>query len=664
MLTFYTGCGVASVKMGYLLLPTMVFLLTNSRSLAVFWCTACFALQGLTVIADLFKPFGICEGAEAHLTPQVATCFFFFFEVGTLWKLLGMTILTDSPKERAMGLLLQERATRASFMATFSHDMRTPLHALLSAVDLVDHSTLDSELRVTFDIISSCARLLRSLLASTFQLSQFENGQEVLPIALAPLSVRAIYDSVVDTIRIKERSGNTQYHKQCYYSFKTEILEEIVLVDLPKLLQALSNIIFNAYKHAEPLEKLRGDIALVSVELAIVDSQKGGEKLAQHCVAAGNRSDAEEYLIFFVEDRGAGVAKEDRAHIFNRYTTASSSSSPHRSSSNDSDIPAGAGLGLHICRLIIMQMGGALGVMGRRDGEQGACFWLTIPFVKTIQDLHEDEQLLTQVDQVMKLRSAIGPTDGGILEIKVGGNKKLSSERESHVVQELEQESRAGKVNETKSSGKARRGKNRKATENLDGLLHGKRIVVVDDNKMNLLVMERQLSVLGSPSVMQFTDAREALAFLTREAVEGAESGVCLPDLFFLSCLLSFLPSFFLAFFLSCLLSSCLLSSCLVSSCLLLTNPLLEYRFCLQTCVSLQCPVLVLCDLHMPQMSGLEFVLALKSSARRHIPCGILDSLFFFLFLLVCVHTSCQPVEVKFLFFFLSNSYSCPSFPF
>ena len=70
-----------------------------------------------------------------------------------------------------------------------------------------------------------------------------------------------------------------------------------------------------------------------------------------------------------ITDQGRGISVEDQARIFERFQQVKE---------EDADFKRGTGLGLPICKAIVEQHGGSIGVESEKG--KGSCFWLRLPY--------------------------------------------------------------------------------------------------------------------------------------------------------------------------------------------------------------------------------------------------------------------------------------------
>jgi len=227
-----------------------------------------------------------------------------------------------------------ERARR-DLIAAVSHDLRTPLSAVLALIEAVADGVVDPETEARY-LRSSRKELvnLGRLVDDLFELVQIDAG--VLRVNLEPASLR---DLISDTLA-SFRPQAEQRGVRLVGDVSSDV--DPVLMDLSRLQRVLQNLISNALRHtpvdstiflrAEP----RGE--MVQVEVA---------------------------------DTGEGIEPEDLPHIFERSFRGEESRA--RPETEDS---LGAGLGLAIARGLIEAHGGTINV--ESEIGEGTRFYFTL----------------------------------------------------------------------------------------------------------------------------------------------------------------------------------------------------------------------------------------------------------------------------------------------
>jgi signal transduction histidine kinase len=227
-------------------------------------------------------------------------------------------------------------ATRAKdrFMAVMSHEMRTPLNAILGYVDLIElglAGELSEPQREYIGRIRVGSRHLLDLINDVLDLARADARK--LELDLRPVDVVAVAEEVVTLLESQaEATGIELILEPC-----TETLP-IVWADLQRSRQILTNLVGNALKFTE-----EGSVTV-------------------RCTADG------EHVRIAVEDTGIGIAPEVMPLIFSEFYQA------------DDDLTrrkGGSGLGLAIAQRLARLMGGDLQVAS--EPGRGSTFTLVLP---------------------------------------------------------------------------------------------------------------------------------------------------------------------------------------------------------------------------------------------------------------------------------------------
>lgn len=258
--------------------------------------------------------------------------------------------ITASRRAREELRQAKERAERADaakteFLATVSHEMRTPLNGILGLCRLLLTGQLHAGERRYAMSIMRCGHGLLDQVNDILDLRKIEDGK--LDLDPAPCALLPVLEEVVATVEgLANEKG---------IDLDLDIAPEVpdqVLVDRQRLRQILVNLVGNAVKFTE-----RGGVDLR------VDIEPGPE-----------RSGAGEMLRLAVRDTGIGVPADRRAAIFEKLEQADPSIARRF---------GGSGLGLAIVRHLLDAMQGSIGV----DSVEGlgSVFTVTIPLQRVVE---------------------------------------------------------------------------------------------------------------------------------------------------------------------------------------------------------------------------------------------------------------------------------------
>jgi len=230
-----------------------------------------------------------------------------------------------------------EAANRAKnlFLASMSHEFRTPLNAIIGFSQvLVRDERLSLDHRKTIAIINRSGDNLLSLINGVLDMSKIEAGH--LAITETAFDLRRLLSDIHDMFDITARG------KGLYLTFDlSPDLPRFIKTDKARLRQVLVNLLGNAIKFTDG----------------------GGVTMTVSCEAAPDpESPGRTSLRFVVRDTGIGVSPADQTRIFEPFVQAHP----------DKHAAIGTGLGLSISRALVRLMGGDIQL--RSDVGQGAVF--------------------------------------------------------------------------------------------------------------------------------------------------------------------------------------------------------------------------------------------------------------------------------------------------
>ena len=231
-----------------------------------------------------------------------------------------------------------QEASRAKteFLATMSHEIRTPLNSILGFSNLLGATEpLSCEGQRKLDLIAQAGASLVTIVDDVLDFSRIEAGR--IELDLGAVSPAALFrDTAAIIAPGAEAKGldltlDIQVDEDAFYR-----------LDESRLRQVLLNLLNNAVKFTPS--------GAVVARLRIETGRTGSE------------------LIFEISDTGIGIAPEQHARLFQRFSQADGSIRRNF---------GGAGLGLAICKALVSLMDGQIGV-GSAAGE-GSTFWVRLP---------------------------------------------------------------------------------------------------------------------------------------------------------------------------------------------------------------------------------------------------------------------------------------------
>ena len=223
--------------------------------------------------------------------------------------------------------------TKDEFLATISHELRTPMTAIVGWSRLLLSGQLRAELQQqAFETIDRNARSQAQLIEDLLDISRIVSGK--LRVDLKPVDLGAVVLAAMEAVRPTAETRRIRME-----TFFEDGLVPI-LGDAERLQQVVWNLLSNAVKFTPPQ-------GLVQIELAQVNSQ----------------------VELRVRDNGAGIKAEFLPHIFDRFSQADSSITRTH---------GGLGMGLAIVKSLVELHGGVVSASSQGEGT-GALFSVRLP---------------------------------------------------------------------------------------------------------------------------------------------------------------------------------------------------------------------------------------------------------------------------------------------
>ena len=222
---------------------------------------------------------------------------------------------------------------KSGFMASMTHELRTPLNAIIGFSEVLAVTENPEERQEFIRIVRNSCDMLQRLINDILSASSLSDGHT--SVQAEEVDFSKAFDDICLTLQ-QRMQDNVQFIKDNPYdTFCTT-------VDIGRITQVITNFVTNAVKF----------------------TKQGSIKVGYHYEHQGMR--------IYCEDTGAGIPQDKQDIIFERFVKLD-------------DFVQGTGMGLNICRTIVMSLGGEIGVTSEGIGK-GSTFWCWIPCERKTND--------------------------------------------------------------------------------------------------------------------------------------------------------------------------------------------------------------------------------------------------------------------------------------
>lgn len=280
--------------------------------------------------SEKHKQINVLWGDEGHHTICLVRC--------DVTDIISAEKNSRSVLQNALDLAQEANRAKTDFLSAMSHDIRTPMNAIIGMTDLVlDDLDNRQHLSEYLDIIKSSSSHLLTLINDILDMSRIEKGKLKL--------ARTSFNLSVEIDRFCSRYQLLMDKNSLNFLHNAELLHCNCIGDTAQLQRIWDNLVSNACKFTPP----GGTVTFSACELPSDNERLGWYK-------------------FTISDTGIGIDSESLQHLFDPFFRSSDVISKHIE---------GSGLGLAIVKNIVDYKGGTISVTSRQG--EGTTFTVTLP---------------------------------------------------------------------------------------------------------------------------------------------------------------------------------------------------------------------------------------------------------------------------------------------
>lgn len=257
--------------------------------------------------------------------------------------------------EEAREEALEANKAKSTFLSNMSHDIRTPMNAIVGMTAIaMTHIEDREQVQNCLRKITLSGKHLLGLINDVLDMSKIESGK--MTLTAERISLREVVEGVVGIVQSQIRGKSQSFNVHI-----SNIIAEDVYCDSVRLNQVLINLLSNAIKYTQ-----EGGSIQLSLYQEQAPEEMGEGYIRNHIT---------------VKDNGIGMTPEFVEHIFESYS---------RADSKRVNKTEGAGLGMAITKHIVNAMDGTITV--ESEPKKGTTFEVTVDFERA--DTEEIEMVL------------------------------------------------------------------------------------------------------------------------------------------------------------------------------------------------------------------------------------------------------------------------------
>lgn len=438
--------------------------------------------------------------------------------VHLIFEDITITKIVEKELKHAISQAESASSAKSEFLANMSHEIRTPLNALLGFVQLLSADIVEENQRKYMNAIETAAQALNSMTSSLLDISKIEAGKLSIESSQQNLS-NLIKESILLVEQKTKESSNS-------IEFTSNNNTSSHLIDPDKFKQIMINLLGNATKFTK-----NGRIS-VSLNISDVSERKDSVQIE-------------------VDDTGIGIPKEMREIVFEPFMQVDSSATRKF---------GGSGLGLAIVKGLVEKMNGSIDIIDKQ--EPGTLFRIRLELERTMDksttNIDKKTILINVNDQDAKeiLASIFAKTDMAVsicdanLE-DIAHCKLVVTDSHPDIIEKLLAQCKNEDEPKVILIGHSLKAKNVVSTSQKPDKeelvlaiaklfpnepemsllnLFGKKILIVEDNQLNIMLLRDVLKRMGCVTSVSMSGT-QAIEMIKQGDFDACLMDVQMPDL-------------------------------------------------------------------------------------------------------------------------------------
>ena len=272
---------------------------------------------------------------------MVLFCEMFLFAQSVMVNIYHQKV---SEMEEQNKLLNEAQKSKDEFLANMSHEIRTPMNAIIGMTELIsrEEDTTEKVKEYCYNIQSSGENLL-AIINDILDFSKIESGN--MQIYYEPYSIASVVQDVANTVMFRRGFKEIEIIIDCDPKMPKQLIGDVV-----RNRQILMNLVTNAVKYTE----------------------KGYVFISLSCY----EKDDDNWLHMEVSDTGIGIREEDQVHLFESF---------QRVDTTRNRSVEGTGLGLPLCKRLVEVMEGTIEI----ESEYGKGTTVVVNIPQAVEDASE-----------------------------------------------------------------------------------------------------------------------------------------------------------------------------------------------------------------------------------------------------------------------------------